>query len=282
MAKTTTNPDDTNVKTPAVIPPSGPPAFLKTQLAEHAGKGTSQAAEDNLIPLIYTLQANSPQAGRRNPAYIDGAKEGDFWLKGTRTVFDGDEGFLFQPCHFSKDWVEWIPRAQGGGLVGRFPHCPDDAVETEVESDDQPGQMQKKMIRPNGNEMIETRYHIGFVMFPDGRAAPYAIPFKSTGHTVSKQWMVLMNSQQTGAAIDASWAHVYRLTTKSKTNKAGTWNQVDVQLAEENGGWVGSLAEFERGAKLNAQMAAGDKTIETDDEPGHTDAHGASAATAAM
>jgi hypothetical protein len=240
---------------------AAPPAFLQAQIVADAGRGTSQAAEDNLIPLVYVLQGLSPQINRRGPDYIDGAKDGDFWLKGTKTVFDGDEGFLFQPCYFDKDWVEWVPRIKGGGLVGRYPTCPDDAVETEVESDDKPGTMQKKMVRPNGNEMIETRYHVGYVILPDGSAMPYVIPFKSTGHTVSKQWMVLMNSKQVPGGSAPSWACLYRLTTKQRTNAAGTWNVIEVQDA----GWVQTQAEYDRGQKLNAQMAAGEKAIDTDD-----------------
>jgi hypothetical protein len=262
MAKapaTTHDSDKANV--PAIAAGAAPPAFLQDQMKDHLGKGTSQAAEDNLIPLIYILQSNSPQVNRRSPDYIDGAKDGDFWLKGTKVVFDGDEGMVFQPCYFSKDWVEWIPRKAGGGIVNRYAECPPEAELKEVESDDEPGKMQKKYIMPNGNEVIETRYHTGFVCLPDGRRMPYVLPLKSTGHTSSKQWMVLMNSKQVAGGVAPSWACLYTLKTKSRSNSSGTWNVLEA----EDAGWVQTQAEFEAGAKLNAQMASGEKAIDTDE-----------------
>jgi hypothetical protein len=86
------------------------------------GQGLSQAADDNLVPLAYILQKLSPQVESKKAEYIPGAKAGrsgssrPAWS--TRTRREQSEGIIVQPCHFSKWIMEWIPRDQGGGLVG--------------------------------------------------------------------------------------------------------------------------------------------------------------------
>jgi len=71
---------------------------MKLLLKQDSGKGVSTAAEDNIIPLIYILQAQSaavPQAeaGCIKPG-IDGnatAVAGNIWPRGTKTLIDGEE-----------------------------------------------------------------------------------------------------------------------------------------------------------------------------------------------
>ena len=231
------------------------PAYLQDHTSD-TGKGTSSAQEDNLVPLIYVLQSNSPQAVKRNPDYIEGAEAGSIWLRGTEPpLVSGEEGILFQPCYFSKDWVEWVPRDSGGGFVGRHETCPEEA---EVVQDPQ-NPNKKKFILPNGNEVLETRYHIGYVIMDDGRKLPYVIPLSKSGHSVSRHWMFLMNAKQTPAGTAASWACLYRLKTKFRTNADGDWYSFEV--TEE--GWVQTEEEYERGAKLNAAFEQGSKTVET-------------------
>ncbi len=234
----------------------GLPSHLQKRMQEDAGKGVSTAQEDNLVPLIYVLQANSPQAVKRSPDYIKGAEAGGIWLRGSEPpVIDGEEGILFQPCHFSKDWVEWVPRDSGGGFVGRHESCPEEAERTT----DPQNPNRVRFILPNGNEVIETRYHIGYVLLPDGRALPYVIPLSATGHTVSRHWMFLMNAKQIpGAGTAASYACLYRLRTKFRTNNWGDWYMFDVT----DEGWVQDEAAYERGAKLHAAFAQGAKVAE--------------------
>lgn len=246
------------------------PSFLQEAAARDAGKGVSQAAEDNIVPLIYVLQSNSPQVNRRGPDYIDGAKDGDLWLRNSGIPpVDGDKGLLFQPCHFSKEWVVWSPRKTGLGIQGRFAECPPEAVEKEVPDEEDPTKTRKKWVMPNGDECIETRYHVGFAVIedqdgaPTGQALPFVIPFKSTGHTTSRTWMFMMNGKMIGSSAAPSWACLYRLKTKQRTNSSGTWNAITV----EDAGWVQSQADYDRGAKLHAQMISGEKIVETDDTP---------------
>ena len=69
------------------------PAALADMMEKDAGKGVSTAQEDNLVPLIYVLQANSPQVNKRDERYIEGAEPGDFWLRNApQPIVKGAEG----------------------------------------------------------------------------------------------------------------------------------------------------------------------------------------------
>ncbi len=250
------------------------PAFLQAKVHEDAGKGVSQAADDSIIPLVYILQSNSPQIQRRGPDYIEGAKDGDLWLRNSGVPpIDGDHGLLFQPCYFFKEWVMWAPRKSGEGIKDRATELPPEAVEREVPDDEDPTKTRKKWVMPDGTECIETRYHVGYAYIEalvdgtkdeyvlTGQVMPFVIPFKSTGHTSSRQWTFLMNSKIVGSDVAPSWAALYRVKTKSKTNPSGTWNVITV----DDAGWVQSQDEYDRGAKLHTQMALGEKKVDTTD-----------------
>jgi hypothetical protein len=229
-------------------------AELEALMEADAGKGASGKAEDNIVPLIYILQPLSPQVNERDPNYIQGAKPGDIWLRSAPDdvqVIKGDSGFEFQPCGFAKDIVEWMPNR--GGYVGRhdFEKRPPDAK--EVPSPTDPTRM--ITVRANGNLLVETRYHAGFVCLPDGRRLPYVIPFASSGHTVSREWTFRINSKQmkSGKPYPA-FAFTYHLTTKQKTNKKGTWFIFDI----EDGGKDTDTGHYMAGRGLNNAFESGE------------------------
>ena len=229
------------------------PAYLAKRMASSAGKGVSKAQEDNLVPLIYVLQPLSPQVNKRNAAYLDGAEPGMIWLRNSADpLVDGEEGIVFQPCFFTRDYVEWIPRDSGGGFVGRHETPPKDTKE-EV---DPKNPNKKKLVRKNGNEIIETRSHVGFVHLPNGQKLPYVIPFTSTGHSVSRQWMFMMNSKVFNGETIPSFAYLYRLKTKPRSNVQGEWFVLDV--SDED--WA-SEEDIEAGEKLHDAFATGQKQI---------------------
>lgn len=244
------------------VPESGSvPAFLQDQVVADAGKGVSTNAEDNIVPLIYVLQAQSPQCNRRSPDFVEGAEAGAFWLRSSGLpAVSGDDGILFQPCFFSKDWVEWRPNR--GGFVTRHSDRPADAELKNTPTPEDPDR--QSWVMPNGNYVVETRYHIGNVYLPDGKIMPYVIPFSSTGHTVSKNWMFLMNNKVIAGAKGAapSFACFYRLKTKETSNAKGTWMKIEVT----DEGWVQTAADYERGKALHNAFSTGEKDIDAPDE----------------
>jgi hypothetical protein len=237
---------------------AAPPAHLAGKIASDAGKGVSSASEDNIVPLIYVLHPLSKACQRSKPEYIDGAAGGDILMRSSANpLVKGDKGILVQPCFFHKAWVEWMPNR--GGFVAQHEERPVDASEHA----DPKNPNVKKFIRANGNEVVETRYHSVMVYPDDGSApAPYVIPFSSTGHTVSRQWMFMMNNKQVNGQRAPSWSCLYRLTTKERSNQAGTWFVFDIADA----GWVPDEARYELGKRLYEAFASGEKAAEAPQE----------------
>ena len=64
-----------------------------------AGRGVSSSADDNIVPIIYLLQANSPATKKSNPNYVEGAVAGDIWKRNSihKHLVKGEEGLIFQP-----------------------------------------------------------------------------------------------------------------------------------------------------------------------------------------
>jgi hypothetical protein len=233
------------------------PSFLGAAASADAGKGVSTDQADNLIPLIYVLQPLSPVCNKRDPSYIEGAEPGALWLKNSANpIVDGETGFVFQPCFFSKDWVEWVPRDAGGGYAGRHATLPKEAKELR----DPKNPQKVKYVMPNGNECIETRYHAGYVLTDNG-PLPYVIPMSSTAHTASRGWMFMMNGKRLGGNKLPSWACTYRLKTKQKSNAAGTWFTWDI--IDE--GYVPDQETYDAGKALFDAFNSGAKTYAEED-----------------
>ena len=231
------------------------PPELLAMMAEDAGDGISTDPEDNLVPLIYVLQAQSPQCNKRSPDYVENACAGAIWLRNSgRPAIDGDTGIIFQPCSFSKDYVEWIPRAKGGGFVERHETIPADAKKVP----DLVNPNKTRTVRDNGNEIVEVRYHVGFVLL-DGMALPYVIPMSGASHSVSRSWMTNMSQKPgPGGKPLPSYANLYRLRTRERTNAAGAWSQWEVFDA----GPVTTAEDYLRGRSLAQAFASGERRAE--------------------
>lgn len=242
-------------------------------LNEDKQGGQSHDQADNLVPLIYLLQPLSPQVMKGDAARIDGAEAGDIWLRNAEPpIVSGDTGILFQPCYFYKDIVEWIP--DRGGFVGRHDISCLPNVELrkgwtgtltdvkEVKDEDEPNAQPRYVRSSNNNEVVETRYFVGYVYPEVGQPMPFIIPLASTGHSFGKTWMFLINSQTlpNGKPCEASWKFFYRLRTTMKTNSKGSWYMYKVEKER----MARTLEELKRGEALNIAFATGEK--KADDE----------------
>ena len=249
----------------ATSTPGAPPTFMEEYINEDAGQGVSTAAEDNIVPLIYVLQAGSPQVNKRNEAYIEGAEPGFIWLRNApRPIVDGEVGFLFQPCHFFRDVGEWIPRnpdGSGGGFVARWSEMPADA--TEIVPDPAKPNL-KKFMSPRDTEYVETRNHAGFVIMDDGRSVPYNIALSSTGHSVSKAWMGLQTSKYIAGKQAPAFAAIYRVKTKLRQRGSLSWFVMDMTDAgpDQTIMWA-TKEQYLLGKKLAEAFRSGEKHAES-------------------
>lgn len=264
---------------------AAPPTTVSAEelefLQQHKGEGISTAAEDNLVPLIQVLQSGSKQV-IAGPARIEGAIAGSFFMRAApQPIVDGDAGFIFQPCYFYKDFAEWVPRERGGGLVGMHRELPK-GVE-EVRDERNPNKV--KWRTPSGNEILERRNHMGFVVKENGQTMAYAIPFTSTGHSVSRNWMTIMQNRSINGIVPPSYSFLYRFRTRQRTNAQGTWFLPDIEAVQDHplvspsGLVMKDLRD--KGMAFHEACARGDKlAAEMDDL--ERDEGGASANTAAI
>lgn len=248
---------------------SGLPAELMELYEGSAGQGVSTSQEDTIIPLLYILQDNSPQVKKRDPKYIEGCEPGDILLTSLGRFWKGDKGLLFQPCAFGREWVEWRPRNKGGGMVGRHASMPADA---EQEQDEENPQKQV-WVRPNGMEIVDTRYHFGFYLNGDealGDGEPLGpgqavLPLSSTGHTFSRQWMTQMGQiRLPNKKIAPSRARQWRLTTIPRTNGVGqSW----FGLTVHDEGWIQDAEQFDAGTALFEAIQEGSLRAADPEQP---------------
>jgi hypothetical protein len=231
---------------------SQPPTELLDNMAVDAGRGVSQKAEDQLIPLIYVLQTNSPQVDKRGPEYIEGAEPGHFYLRGALDpIRDGEEGIVAIPCGMVRSWIEWLPQRQG--FVARHAAMPADVESRVVQDVD--GSSKRSLVRSsNNNIVVDTRE---FYVVVEGR--PYLLPCYSTRHKFARGLQTHFHNfehPKTGGLLP-SFARQYRLTTVLENNAMGRW----FGLKFEDLGWV-SVADYARGRALSELVASGAQRVE--------------------
>lgn len=266
----------------ALVPHDVMPSYLAEVAGADAGRGVSTSAADNIVPMVYVLQPLSPQVDQSSPQRIEGAQPGMIWLRNSPVgVVPGDQGILFQPCHFEKVWPEWVPREKGGGFVARHKNWGATAKDVErfkgrvdlgedipdigdADFKVDPATRMKLWSRPNGNDLRLTRNHAGYVVINENRALPYVLPLTGSGHGVSRSWMYSqMSKRLPDGRILPSWACLYRLTTRQRQNQKGRW----YQLEPADAGYV-DAAGYARGKELNTAFMTGAMAAEEDSAVG--------------
>jgi hypothetical protein len=218
---------------------------------QYAERGVSFKAEDQLVPLIYVLQALSPQVEKRGDNYIEGAEAGDFWLRNSLDpIRNGEEGIIAVPVDMFRTWIEWLPNR--GGFVARHNAPPGDMVAKMIRGDD--GREREVMVRGNGNFIVDTRE---FYIMVDGD--PYVFPCSSTKHTFARSWQTMFHRfkhPKTGKILPA-FAHKYRISTVPQSNVHGKWFGLKFEDAGKS-----SLDELKAGIAFSNAIAEGERKAE--------------------
>jgi hypothetical protein len=228
---------------------------------QDSGKGTSQKSEDKFYPLITVLQSNSPQCDQDSQAYMDGAKSGTIWMRNfDPPLVDGKEGIVVQPAKIYIEWVEWVPRDRGGGMVGRSLTKPKNARLVD------PATNRWKV---GENELRETRMWV--VNLFRGGPIPFIIPCQGTANTFARMWNTVIDQQfEPNGVRSAAWRHFWRLTTRQRQNAKGKWHVLSFEHEHK----VTDRNQFLAGRQLyeavEAALKAGMQLTETL-EPDDTD-----------
>lgn len=99
-------------------------SIVTSTMPAHVKKGENLgneniSSEHLSTPRLKQLQQLSNEVDENHSEYIDGAKVGDFINTVTKESY-GKELFVVN-VHFREEYVVWVKREKGGGLVGTFP-----------------------------------------------------------------------------------------------------------------------------------------------------------------
>lgn len=173
-------------------------------------------AECYAVPRLRLLQALSPQCSEDQPEYNSDAKPGMLMNSLSNKLYDGKDGVIVVPCSFKRVFIEWVPRDNGGGIVGVY-----DVLEG-VRLMKTTSRNEKKIdILPNGNELKDTREH--YVLLLDGdEYVPIVMSMDSTKIKISKKWVAIMAGiKMNGAAgkfTPPTYSQKYLITSIGETN----------------------------------------------------------------
>jgi hypothetical protein len=192
------------------------------------------SAVDFKLPWLRPLQKGSPQVDPDSAAYIEGAKPGMFINTATWELVDGKTGFKFIPVHRRHEYIEYVPRDQGGGFVAASP--PDDPrVVSALKAF---GNKRGKAPIGDGNELVETFNMFGLYIpeDTDKPIQPVVIPFTSSGIDAYKSIMTKLDMLRVsveGRAEKARlpmFASTLRVTTRFTENKKGSWHKIQMDF----------------------------------------------------
>jgi hypothetical protein len=158
-------------------------------LNEDAGQGFENADKDSFaIPFLRILQGLSPQCNKANPDYIKGAEQGSFYNTVTKEVSDAETGIKLVVCHYDRKFTEWAP--DRGGFRGEH-HPSDPVLQKARETTNDEGK--RVSVLPNGNNIVDTRYHFCLQVNAVGSTTPVLICMASSGIKKSKRLLTELN-----------------------------------------------------------------------------------------
>lgn len=200
-------------------------------------------AKDIIIPRLAILQALSPQLDPTKPEYIKGAERGQFIDIGSEEVWSGQLELL--PVYFATIYLEWAPRASGGGLVNNY--GTDASILGKCTRDEN-----NRNALSNGNYVVETATYFCFNLTANGRRS--FLPLSSTQLKAARQWMTKITQQreQTSDGREFMPPIYWR-----------SWIAAVVPQSNAKGSWYGwkfspgqTLMQLKNGAALMKEAAA--------------------------
>ena len=183
--------------------------------------GNENIASEHLsTPRLKQLQQLSNEVDEQHSEYIEGAKVGDFINTVTKENY-GKELFLVN-VHFKEEYVVWVKREHGGGLVGTYP-TKQEAIAFLEDSG----------AKVEDHEITQTQTHT--LLKVDEKTGniseiPFLFDCASSKLRVSREW----NTQIMRLGGDR-FASLWKLSSVATTNKA---NQKFMNIAVSNVGWL--------------------------------------------
>lgn len=218
---------------------------------EDAQKGLEGADKDSFaIPFLKILQPMSPEVTEES---VDGAKAGLFINSVSQALH---QEVVVIPVAFSRRFVQWTPRDQGGGMVGQF-------TKSEVEDKVKAGDFVRDgrdIVPKDGTMLKDTRYHY-VLMLEDNQWQQAIIAMDSTQIKRSKRWMSMISQWKMtlhGETFNPpSYARRYILSSEKEKNDKGTWHSFIVSAGDD----IEEKALYQMAKDFNAQISAGNVEV---------------------
>jgi hypothetical protein len=192
------------------------------------------SASDFKLPWLRPLQKGSPEVDEDSPKKMEGAKAGYFLNTATNELVDGRKGFRFIAVHRTHQFVEFVPRTQGGGFVAVFQ--PEDPEVTAALT--KAGKVFGKIPFGDGNELSETFLMYGLYEHAQDDWRPVVLPFASSGIDAYKTIMTKLDMLRVPVAGRAEkvrlpmFATRLRIHTEFAENKKGSWYRMRADYDE--------------------------------------------------
>jgi hypothetical protein len=224
---------------------------------QDAGTGFEHLGMDDVaLPFLVILQKMSPQVDPDNPKYVKGAAVGSYFNTATLKLYG--EKVSVVPVHYERKFCEWVPREAGGGFRGH--HQPESQkVATAVRDD------RGRFVTPEGNHLMDTRYHFVIVLGSNGSAEHAVLALSSTQIKASRLWMTAMSELKLKGKDGKSFtppmfSHVYELKTVTQSNDQGTWKGVSAELSRPL--TVDEIDLYSAAKKFREQIASGKAKVD--------------------
>lgn len=218
---------------------------------QDAGLGSENiGAADQAMPFLRPLQKMSPQVDEDNPSFVAGAKAGMFYNTATERLYDG---LKFLPVYYERCYIEWLPREQGGGFLGKL-------TPTEAKTRGITRGEDGKDYFDNGNQAADTRELTVIIVNEDGTYDPAVISMASSQVKASRKLMTQLNSVRVNGAngmfAPPMFANQVQLNSTSESNDHGTWKGIAFTLD----GFVTDQAAYTTAKGLYDAVKSGSKS----------------------
>lgn len=201
------------------------PDDLWDDILSDAGDDKGFSRDDLTIPYLVILQDLSPQVKKTKDKFIEGASASMICNTVTEDLYDGEEGVLFVPVHFTRRHTEFEPRSSGGGFVADYGD--DDSILQKCIRHEETGRLRT----PEGNDLVVSMDYYGFVFDHVSQTFKQCVvALAGTQFKKGRPWNTTITSlriphpkhpEQT--INPAMFYQAYRLTTQPESNDQGDW-----------------------------------------------------------
>lgn len=180
-------------------------------------------ADEQAMAFLKQAQAMSPELNLTRPEYIEGLKQGGFFVSGVNKVFN--DGCFIIPCYMIHEHIFW--KANQGGFDSKAPYS--EEVQKQLIRDE------SKNFLPDGRQVENALTYFVLVVDPaDPNQLPIPAMLKcaSTKFTTAKKFNTILNAAQFRATTELGFKPpIYRfLASINSVAQTNTQNQTFFNL----------------------------------------------------